>query len=79
MVIVNFGGWIKEEIESRQCGVYIPVDQPENFIIKVLPFVHDRTLLQQFQQNARNLAEEKYSRKMLSDKFVKIIEDAATR
>lgn len=70
LIVVNFGGWIKEEIEQTHCGVYISPSAPEDFVKKIKPFIDDRRLLKEFQQSARQLAESAYSRQMLSKRFV---------
>lgn len=68
LIVVNFNGWIKNEIEANTCGVYI--DKPEDFPGKILPFIHQRQLLKQYQTNSRALAEKLYARKLLTDAWV---------
>ena len=72
MIVVNFGGWIREEIEKERCGFYIDQRQPSEFVGKIQPFIDSRQLLTEFQQASRRLAEAKYTRKMLSKKFATI-------
>jgi len=72
LILVNFGGWIKEEIEAKRCGVYIEANRPTDFVKMIEPFMNDSRLLKQYQQAARELAESAYSREMLSEKFVSI-------
>lgn len=69
LIIINFGGWIKKEIEENQCGFYANPQQPTDFVKKINPFLADRHLLTQYQNASRDLAEKKYSRSMLSEKF----------
>ncbi|MBX2940994.1 MAG: glycosyltransferase family 4 protein [Cyclobacteriaceae bacterium] len=76
LIIANFGGWIKDEIEESNCGFYADPHQPADLIKKIKPFIEDRLLLENYQFNARSLAERKYSRKDLSAKFSKIIAEA---
>ncbi len=76
LVIINFGGWIKYEIEENDCGIYADPNQPADLIKKLKPFLNDRLLLQNHQFNARSLAERKYSREELSKDFSKIITEA---
>ena len=73
LCIINFGGWIREEIEAANCGFYIDPFQPNDFIKKVKPFLSDRLLLENYQFNARTLAEQKFSRETLSRQFVELI------
>jgi len=70
LILINFGGWIREDIEHHQCGVYLDPRYPHEFVQKIQPFLEDNTFLQQHQLNARNLAELKYSRITLSRQFV---------
>lgn len=73
LCIINFGGWIKEEVEAANCGIYVNPLQPSDFIKKVKPFLSDRLLLENYQFNARTLAEKKFSRQSLSRQFVELI------
>jgi glycosyltransferase involved in cell wall biosynthesis len=71
LIVINFGGWIREEIEHYQCGVYI--ENPDIFPKCLEPFITNPGLLSRFQQSARTLAEQKYSRTLLSEKFLSVI------
>ena len=73
LTIINFRGWIHEEISRDACGVYADPRAPEDFVAKVKPFVQDRWLLKKYQQRARELAERKYSRRILGDRFSEIV------
>jgi glycosyltransferase involved in cell wall biosynthesis len=73
LIIVNFGGWIKEEIAKEACGIYADARTPQDFVRKIKPFVQDPWLLKKHQQRARELAEKKYSRKVLGEKFSDIV------
>ena len=72
MIIVNFGGWIKSEIEKAECGIYINSKQPSEFGSKIEPFVYDKNKAREFQRAARALAESNYNRMKLSSQFVNI-------
>jgi glycosyltransferase involved in cell wall biosynthesis len=72
LIIVNFGGWIKNEIEEAHCGVFVDPKHPTDFVKKISPFLTDEKQLKNHQAAARQLAEKKYSRKILSDKFAKL-------
>jgi glycosyltransferase involved in cell wall biosynthesis len=73
LAIVNFGGWIREEIEREQCGVHIDARNPSGFTRVISPFLQDARLLSAYQRNARLLAERKYSRHILGEKFATCI------
>jgi glycosyltransferase involved in cell wall biosynthesis len=72
LIVVNFGGWIKEEVEKHNCGIYINPNRPTEFIKKISPFLNDAQHLSQSQQASRLLAEKNYSRKLLSESFATI-------
>jgi glycosyltransferase involved in cell wall biosynthesis len=72
MIIANFGGWIKEEIESAECGIGLDPKHPSSFVEKIEPFLREKIKLNSYQQSARHLAESKYDRKKLSDIFAGI-------
>jgi glycosyltransferase involved in cell wall biosynthesis len=78
LIAINFGGWIKEEIENYCCGIFIDPRYPTDFAKKIQPFLSDTGKLKQYQQAARLLAETKYSRKLLSEKFADIIRNGAS-
>lgn len=72
LIMINFGGWIRKEIEENRCGIYTDPHQPTDFVKKITPFLSDTELLLNYQQAARQLAEKKYSRELLSKKFVSL-------
>ena len=72
-VIINFGGWIKREIEENNCGVYVNPADPESIISAVGPFIRDRQLQTSYGINALSLAMRKYARKDLSEKFIALL------
>jgi len=74
LIIVNFSGWIRKEIEASRCGFFVEAHRPETFVEKISPFVTDSRLLIQYQEAARNLAEKKYARTLLSDQFCRLFQ-----
>ncbi|MBX2895515.1 MAG: glycosyltransferase family 4 protein [Cyclobacteriaceae bacterium] len=72
LIIINFGGWLKQEIESTQCGFYYNPQQPTEFIKKLSAHLYEGGLLERAQAASRKLGEEKYNRKILSDSFTLI-------
>lgn len=72
LIIINFEGWIKKEIEENQCGFYANPQQPTDFVRKITPFLNDQKLLSRYQVASRHLAEKKYSRKQLSAEFAAV-------
>lgn len=72
LIIVNFGGWIKAEIEDARCGIFVDPAHPTDFVKKISPFLSDPVQLKNYQAAAQQLGESKYSRKILSERFVKL-------
>lgn len=71
LIVVNFNGWIKDELEENVCGVY--VESPEDFKTKIEDFVMNESLLLIHGRNSRVLAEARYSRSKLCDAWLKIV------
>lgn len=69
LIIANFGGWIRKEIESNKCGIFVDPQHPTDFTKKIQPFLSNLALLQEYQTASRALGEKKYSRKKLSQSF----------
>lgn len=69
LIIVNTGGWMKEEVEREQCGVAVDPRNAWDFVRKITPFIHDPELLAAYQRNSRRLAEARYSRHELGKVF----------
>ncbi len=76
-VIINFDGWIRKEIETNRCGIHVDPFQPIDFVRKIRPLLEDKILLENYQDNARTLAEKNYSRKLLGEKFLDVINESA--
>lgn len=72
LIIVNFGGWIKEEIEREGCGFHVGPGQPAEFVQKLKTFLADGNFLVAYQNRSRQLAEKKYSRRELSAVFAEL-------
>jgi glycosyltransferase involved in cell wall biosynthesis len=73
MIVVNFKGWIKEEIEQQGCGIYVDPSDPKDFEKKLTECVMNKDLLNTYQRNSRALAEQGYARKKLCDEWLKIV------
>jgi len=73
LIAINFGGWIREEVEREGCGVYANPAEPDDFVSKIRPFLADVALLKKHQYAARMLAERKYSRRIWGEKFYNLL------
>lgn len=74
LTVVNFGGWIRSEIENERCGIFANPTDGRDFVRKIRPFLQ-RDLLDIFGKNARALAERKYSRADLSSQYADLLMD----
>lgn len=74
LIIINFGGWIKKEIETEACGIYVDPAHPGDFVRKLSFYMKSTEPLKKCQQSSRRLAESKYSRLILSEKFIEIFQ-----
>ncbi len=72
LCIVNTKGWIKDMIEAEGCGFYADPLQPHQFLDKVIFYARNRGALQQAQVRARQLAENHYSRELLTRRFIRM-------
>jgi glycosyltransferase involved in cell wall biosynthesis len=75
LIVINFGGWIKAEIEEHRHGLCLDPDKPETFMEAIRPFVVDPSRLVVAQRAARDLGEQRYSRTILSNTFTKLFVD----
>lgn len=73
LTIVNSIGWTKDLVESYKCGFYTDPNQPNDFIEKINPFLQERSLLESYKNNAREVAEKHYSKKLQIQKLVGIL------
>jgi len=75
MIIVNFGGWIRKEIEENRCGIYVDPNHPTDFLKKIESIISDSKQLDNYKTASRALAEREYSREQLSKDFVAIFKN----
>jgi glycosyltransferase involved in cell wall biosynthesis len=78
LIVINFNGWIRDEIENNECGIFIDRTRPHDFAEKIKVFVEDPALLKRYQRNARLLAERKYDRTTLSKRLTTIVQNAVS-
>ena len=69
LIIINFGGWIKSEIEKAHCGFYIDPEKPENILPLIKEIIGSGRLIDS-QKRSRLLGEEKFSREKLTQEWV---------
>lgn len=69
-IIINIKGWLKDLIEQNKCGFYIDSKQPDTFFDCPLWQENNE---QVYGNNARQLAETRFSEKEMTEKWWKII------
>ncbi len=79
MIIVNFPGWIRDEIETVGCGFYVDPAQSNSFSHLISAYQNNRSKLTAAQKNARSLAEGKYARNRLSIAFADLFKPRSQR
>lgn len=76
-VLVNYPGWLADIINDYDCGFTVEPDNPEAFANVLKQAANDRVKLIKMGENSRHLAEKKYNRAKLSNRFVDCLERAA--
>jgi glycosyltransferase involved in cell wall biosynthesis len=74
LCITTVGGWMQEMLEENRCGFYADPEQPEGFVRQITPFINDLHALEEFQENARRLAERQFSRQGQVEKLLELLE-----
>jgi glycosyltransferase involved in cell wall biosynthesis len=74
LVCVNTKGWLKDLVESHECGFYFSSTHAEEYISKITPFVNNKNLLSKYQNNARQLAISSFNKQEIGDKFVELFQ-----
>ncbi len=73
LIITNTGGWVKDIVEQDHCGFYYDPDHPQEFVRQLQPFVEQETLLRQYHQNARRVAETRFAKSAQVAKLIKVL------
>lgn len=61
LILTNTKGWIKELVESQECGLYASPKELESVYIELISFLKNPEKLSHYQKNARKLAEDRFS------------------
>jgi glycosyltransferase involved in cell wall biosynthesis len=69
--LVNTKGWLKELVEENQCGLYLPPNDPVLSARLLVQLSENAEQVRQLQSNARLLAENRFSKAMLTEKILK--------
>ena len=77
-VLVNVPGWLGETIEKNHCGRYVDPGRPEALADALEELSNDPALCRRMGENARNLAERQFDRRILAAQFEQVLKDAVT-
>lgn len=69
-VLNNYPGWLAGLIAEHDCGYAVPPDDPAAFADALIGAAEDRHGLKRMGTNARQLAEDQFSRSLLASKWV---------
>ncbi|MEQ9424185.1 MAG: glycosyltransferase family 4 protein [Cyclobacteriaceae bacterium] len=73
LMILNFEGWLKDIVESHKCGFTYNPQYPEDFIQKLESIVGDNHIIREYQNNARKIAEQFYSKELQLKKLLLLL------
>ena len=69
-VLINYPGWLANLIKENNCGIVVEPDNPKALANSLIYLADNSSIRKEFGINARKLAEDSFSRKHLSKKFV---------
>jgi len=73
-VINNYPGWLADLINEHHCGCAVPPDDPESFARALVALVDHPERLKKMGLNSRKLAETKFDRDILANKWIDWVE-----
>jgi len=78
-VLNNYPGWLAEIIQEEKIGYAIEPENPELFANTMIKFSEDSDELSQMAKRSRQLAVDHYSRRALSNKLVRVLENVESK
>jgi glycosyltransferase involved in cell wall biosynthesis len=72
-IIVNSAGWTKDLVEGNECGLYVDPNNPNDLVEKIYYLKSNNEILTKMGRKSRELAQNKYDKEILSEKFVQVI------
>ena len=73
-VINNYPGWLAGMIKDHDCGCAVPPNDPNAFADALIRLAENPEMARTMGKNARRLAETRFDRRMLADRFVDCLE-----
>jgi len=74
-IVQTSGGWIKSLVSERQCGINVPLNEPETAASMLNDYLKKPKIRNLHGKNARNLAMTIFDREKLSNKYFQAIEN----
>ena len=78
-VVNNYPGWLAELIREHHLGIPVPPRNPEAFAKALIRLADQPALVASMGANARTLAESNFSRRLLADQWLNVLETTASR
>ena len=78
-VVVNLDGWWRRLVEENHAGVYVPAGDGDALAEALADLARRPELVREMGGNARALAEREFALDLLAERFVRTLEDAASR
>lgn len=75
LIILNFDGWMKELVETNDCGFGYNTEYPEEFFEKIESYMESPDFLAHSQRNARKLAEKKFDKRLQIEASIQFIQN----
>ena len=73
-IIQTSKGWIRDLVDTSQCGVNVELNTPEETAIVMLKMANDPIGTAKMGQNAKALAESDFNRDSLAKKYMEIFQ-----
>jgi len=77
-VLNNYPGWLAELIHEHQLGIPVPPRDPAAFAEALIRLADQPSLLASMGANARTLAESRFSRRLLANQWLQVLETTVT-
>jgi len=78
-VVNNYPGWLAGMIEEQECGVAVPPNDPNAFADGLIRLADSPEKTAAMGRRSRTLAETRFDRRMLADRFVDCLEKVYQR
>src|SRR5690606_1456488 len=78
-IIVNSAGWTKDLVEENKCGLYVDPKNPRDLADKLAFLKRNPEVCAEMGKRARQLAEEKYDKSILTAQFAELVDNLNLR